>query len=406
LKQPLRGRYILLPGDNAPAPDLARLGNRKLGLRNLPALVAGLCLIALICSPVLAQDGAADDNTVVYDETFFSRYNVNNAEDMLRLIPGVATILDTRANQQERGFGTAGTQVLINGRRFPGKSNEINTNLRRIPPDYVLRVELIRGVSGDIAVRSGGLLVNLVLREGATLGGTGAWELNARFNDQGDEGLDGLLSYNGVWRQVSYSLGIERNLWSPPAGDQRWTYRFRDELYFHPTGELAETRPQSWQRDHEKWIFTGGLIYDFANRDRLELNAFYQTLAIQEKETTPFVRFDTDGLETLRATDYRTRAFETTAGSLVLPYTARTSAPSSTTEIAFFPPKLRSSTVAPPIPRCVKTFCVRLISGRCPTSTRSNSPPKAPATRSIRPSPCSSTSTKTERSKRYPFPPQ
>ncbi len=279
-------------------------------LRDLPALIAGLCLITLGCPHASAQEGAADENTVVYDENFFSRYNVNNAEDMLRLIPGVATILDNRADQQERGFGTAGAQVLINGRRFPGKSNEINTNLRRIPPDNILRVELIRGVSGDIAVRSGGLLVNLVLREGAELGGTGSWDLSARFNDHGDKGLDGLLSYNGVWRQISYSLGIERNLWSPPAGDQRWTYRFRDEFYFHPTGELAEARPQSWQRDHEKWIFTGGLIYDFANRDRLELNAFYQTLAIQEKETTPFVRFDTEGLETLRATEFRSREFE------------------------------------------------------------------------------------------------
>jgi outer membrane receptor protein involved in Fe transport len=275
-----------------------------------PALAVALFLAALHALPASAQDGNANENTVVYDEDFFARYSVNNAEDMLRLIPGVPTILDTRAEQQERGFGTAGAQVLINGRRFPGKANEINTNLRRIAPDSVLRVELIRGVSGDIAVRSGGLLVNLVLHEGAGLGGTGSWELNARFNDKGDKGLDGLLSYNGVWRQISYSLGIERNLWSPPAGDARWTQRFHDEFYFHPTGELAETRPQAWQRDHEKWIFTGGLIYDFTNRDRLELNAFYQTLGIQEKETTPFVRFDTDGVETLRATDFRSREFD------------------------------------------------------------------------------------------------
>jgi outer membrane receptor protein involved in Fe transport len=279
-------------------------------IRFLLTLAVALLLTIPYALPASAQEGGPAENTVVYDENFFLRYSVNNAEDMLRLIPGVSVILDTRDQQQERGFGTAGAQVLINGRRFPGKANEINTNLRRIAPDSVLRVELISGVSGDIAVRSGGLLVNLVLREGAGLAGTGSWELNTRFNDQGDKGLDGLLSYSGVWRQISYSLGIERNLWSPPAGDARWTYRIHDEFYFHPTGELAETRPQSWQRDHDKWIFTGGLIYDFANRDRLELNAFYQTLAIQEKETTPFVRFDTDGIETLRATDFRTRAYE------------------------------------------------------------------------------------------------
>jgi outer membrane receptor for ferrienterochelin and colicins len=109
-----------------------------------------------------AQDAAAASNSVVYDQAFFAAYNVNNAEDMLRLIPGVPAILDDRAQQQERGFGSGGAQVLINGRRFPGKANEITTNLRRIAPQNVERVELIRGVSRDVAVQSEGLLVNLI----------------------------------------------------------------------------------------------------------------------------------------------------------------------------------------------------------------------------------------------------
>ena len=282
-----------------------------MGKRDPLTLSIALCAALAIASPAFGQE-TTDGNTVVYDQQFFAQYNVSNAEDMLRLIPGVPAILDARNDQQERGFGTAGTQVLINGRRFPGKANEINTNLRRIAPDSVLRVELIRGVSGDIQVQSGGLLVNLVMRDGETLADTGSWEINYRFNDEGDEGVDGLLSYAGSWENISYNLGLERNLWSPPAGDQRWTYRFHDEYYFHPTGEILEVRPQSWQRDHEKWIYTGGLIYDFDNRDRLQLNAFYQTLAIQEKETTPFTRFDMAGNETLRATDYRSREFDFT----------------------------------------------------------------------------------------------
>ncbi len=280
--------------------------SRAAGIRVFARAPACILFLAL-CPPAFGQEGNAPANTAVYDQTFFARYNVNNAEGMLRLIPGVSAILDTSVDQQERGFGSAGTQVLINGRRFPGKANEINTNLRRISSASVERVELIRGVSGDIAVQSEGVLVNLVLKEGTTLASTGSWELNARFNDQGDEGLDGLLSYAGNWRQISYSLGIERNLWSPPAGDQRWTYRFHDEVFLHPDGSLAELRPQSWQRDHEKWIYTANVTYDFLNRDRLQINGFYQTLAITEKETTPFIRFDPNGNETLRATDTRTR---------------------------------------------------------------------------------------------------
>jgi outer membrane receptor for ferrienterochelin and colicins len=293
-------------------PPSGHEGQGVTGMRVQSAALLGAAFLAFAGlahpSKGLAQDlpGPAA-NTVVYDQTFFAGYSVNNAEDMLRLIPGVPAILDDRADQQERGFGSGGARVLINGRRFPGKANEITTNLRRISPQNVERVELIRGVSETVAVQSEGVLVNLVLREGANLAATGSWELNYRFTDQADDGVDGLFSYSGNWRQLSYNLGIERNLWAPPGGDQRWTWRFHDELYLYPTGELLEARPQSWQRDHEKWIYTGGLTYDFLNQDRLQFNAFYQTLAISEKEITPFTRYDTAGNVILKATDARFR---------------------------------------------------------------------------------------------------
>src|SRR5687768_6143971 len=267
--------------------------------------VSLLVPLALAAATDAFAQTETSSNVVVYDQAFFAGYSVNNAEDMLRLLPGVPAILDERGQQQQRGFGAGGAQVLIAGKRFPGKANEITANLRRISAQNVVRVELIRGVSSDIAVQSEGVVVNLILREGAGLDATGSWELNYRFNDQGDDGVDGLFAYNGIWGLVQYNLGIERNLWSPPGGDQRWTFRFRDERYYFPGGQLLETRPQSWQRDHEKWIYTAGLTYDFRQDDRVQLNFFYQTLAIGEKELTPFTRFDVAGNETLRAVDLR-----------------------------------------------------------------------------------------------------
>lgn len=278
--------------------------------RTAAMLGASLLVLAGVGAIGEAQaqtESAAAANTLIYDQAFFAGYSVNNAEDMLRLIPGVPAILDGGNNAQERGFGSGGAAVLIGGRRFPGKANEINANLRRISAVNVERVELIRGVSGDVSVQNDGILVNLILKEGAGLDATGSWEVNYRFTDQADEGLDGLFSYNGIWQQLTYNFGIERNMWAPPGGDQRWTYRFRDERYYFPDGQVAELRPQSWQRDHEKWIYTGGLTYDFQNADRLVFNAFYQTLQIAEKEITPFTRYDVLGNETLRATDVRIR---------------------------------------------------------------------------------------------------
>lgn len=245
-------------------------------------------------------------NVVSYDQEFFARYSLNNAEDMLRRIPGVPAILDGDNNQQERGFGSGGSQILIGGRRFPGKSNEINSTLRRIAAANVERVELIRGTSSDIDVQSSGVVVNLIMRPGASISGLGSWEVNGRFNDAGWFGIDGLFSYSKTNGPLTYLVGVERNLWSPPSnGPNRWTNRIRDEAYYYPNGQLQELRTQDWDRDHDKWIYTGSVVYDLANGDRANLNALYETRYKIERAETPLIRYDTSGVETLRATEFQ-----------------------------------------------------------------------------------------------------
>lgn len=251
-------------------------------------------------APLAASGSSAD--RVVYDQAYFSRYSVNNAEDMLRLIPGVPAILESRDEQPERGFGAGGAQVLVNGRRFPGKANEITANLRRIPASNVERVELLSG--SGVAVQSEGIVVNLVLREGVSLGGTGAWEANVRFNEEGRVEVDGLVSYSGNVGALSYSLGVERNVWSPSTmGGARWSNRLRDTVYYYPDGKVLELRPQYWTREHDKWIYTGAATYDFAGGDRLSVNGFYQTLDIVEDDETAFTRFSPAGAPILVADD-------------------------------------------------------------------------------------------------------
>jgi outer membrane receptor protein involved in Fe transport len=255
---------------------------------------------------------AAPTDRAIYDQAFFASYNVNNAEDMLRVIPGVPAILnDTTANIQERGFGSGGARVLINGRRFPGKANEINTNLRRITAANVARVELISGAASGISVQSEGLLVNVVLREGASIAAAGSWEINGRFREGGQPEADGLLSYTGSAGGLSYSAGIERNAWTPASlgGGPRWSRRFREEVYYYPNGAVQEVRPQDWERHHKKWIYTTNLTYDFKGGQRAQLNGFYQQINIVETDQTNFTRFDTAGAQTLVASDIHDREY-------------------------------------------------------------------------------------------------
>lgn len=252
-----------------------------------------------------APGGGSPTDRVVYAPDFFARYSVNNAEDMLRLIPGVQTILNDNQQQQARGFGSGGAQILLNGRRFPGKSNEITGNLRRIPAATVARVELISGAASDISVQSDGILVNVVLSEGASLAGTGAWELNARVdNEKGLTEFDGLLSYKGSLGALSYSLGVERNAWSPAAnGMFRWSSRFRDEVYYYASGAVQEARPQEWDRDHEKWSYTGGLSYDFKDGARFDLNGLFDTRDVYLNDVAAFTTFTEAGAVTGQGLD-------------------------------------------------------------------------------------------------------
>ncbi len=279
-----------------------------------------LCLLATISvaqgHQVFAQEGSADvtapavdSGTIFYDQAYFSTYGVQNADDMLRRIPGVPAILaGIGSNTQSRGFGSGGDQILVMGHRFPGKANEISKILTRLRASDVERVELIRGGSKDIDVRSSGIVVNIILKPGASLGGGGNFEVNLRGNDERFIGVDGLLNYAGSSGRLGYTLGIERNLWSPPTGPgARWSNRFRDEIYRFPSGAVQELRPQDWRRDHDKLIYTAGLTYDFNGGGRAQLNGLYQTLTVKEFDETPLVRFNAAGAEILRATEVHQR---------------------------------------------------------------------------------------------------
>ncbi len=258
-----------------------------------------------------AAEQVSTSGTAVYDQAFFTRFAPNNAEDILRRIPGVSTILDSSARpRQERGFGSGGSQILLGGRRFPGKANEITATLRRIPAASVERVELITGATGEINVQSQGVVVNIVLRPGASVGGSGSWEAGTRFSGTGWFDGEALLTYSGAVGGLSYGLGLERQVWSGDnLAQNRWTRRTRQEVYFYPDGRIQELRPQTWLRHHVKYIATPNLGYDFASGDRVALNGYYETRRVSEHDFTPLVRYARTGAETLRAGETHDRRF-------------------------------------------------------------------------------------------------
>ena len=142
-------------------------------------LTALLIDIVFVHTPnIAAQDlPTTDENsTVTYPASYFDQYEPFSVSDMLDRIPGITVARQggpggsssgpgSSQGSERRGLGLGGDQVLINGRRIAGKENEGNSQLSRIPANQVQRIEIIRGTSGDLDVRGGNQVINIVLLE-------------------------------------------------------------------------------------------------------------------------------------------------------------------------------------------------------------------------------------------------
>jgi hypothetical protein len=73
------------------------------------------------------------------------QYNVVTASDQLERIPGLQGLLAGAGGggNDQRGFGNSGDQILINGKRLSGKSNDIGSTLQRIQARQVVRIEVL-----------------------------------------------------------------------------------------------------------------------------------------------------------------------------------------------------------------------------------------------------------------------
>ena len=140
-----------------------------------------------------------------YTLDYFEQFQPNTAQDMITRVPGF-TLQDSDDNQ--RGFGQASLNILINGRRPSAKSQNANDILGRIPAENVIRIEILDGASLDIPGLSG-QVANIVSNTDKL---SGNWEYSARF-EEGTEPqlLEGEISVNGNWGDLSYVASLEAN---------------------------------------------------------------------------------------------------------------------------------------------------------------------------------------------------
>lgn len=111
-----------------------------------------------------------DNGRQIYDAAQFAPYSPQTANDMIARIPGFNI---TNASS-DRGLGEATQNVLFNGQRISGKSNDAQTVLGRTPASTVIQIEIadgpafnIPGLTGQVAnvvTKTAGITGNFLYR--------------------------------------------------------------------------------------------------------------------------------------------------------------------------------------------------------------------------------------------------
>ena len=232
----------------------------------------------------------ASDATVTYPAEYFAQFNPYSVNDMLQRIPGISLARSGSRSQSRgggRGLGAGGEQVLINGRRIAGKSNEGDSQLSRIPASEVRYIEIIRGTSGELDVRGGTQVINVVLNE-ALSNVSFAYEVNM------DRALDGTLvpggkiSATGQYAALNYFLSAER--------EPRYDFRDGFESALDRFGNLAETVNRDETTDGWPISLTANFGYEFSPTDTANLNFSWTGNDVEYDTDRVITRYQSDAV--------------------------------------------------------------------------------------------------------------
>lgn len=231
-----------------------------------------LLIVSSLSAPLLAQTPAGDGSTVIYNPDYFSEYRPITAQDMLSRIPGVNS--GGGGGRGGRGGGGGGRglgggggdQVLINGKRTAGKSNDTSGMLQRITADQVRHIELIRGTSGDLDVRGSSQIINVVLFEELSSNSI-SYEINADRYRDGKVQPGGNLALSGKTGDLNYSFGIQ--------AEPRYEHNVRNESSILGDFSINDSIREDSIREQTSYQLTSNFTYEINSSSSVRFNAQY-----------------------------------------------------------------------------------------------------------------------------------
>ncbi len=232
-----------------------------------------------------AQEVADNAAIVTYDQAYFENLSAVTLLDMLMAVPGVPDILNKNEQQArraqfaggggQRGFGSGGDQILMDGKRLAGKANNINDTLSRISASQVEKIELIRGAASGLDVQSQGLVINIIMKEGISTSTT-FWQVKGEYSGGHRFEPEFLISHNGSKGNFDYTLSYE------------WQNNdfFNDgiEKFYDPDGSLTAEQILTGNFDRFGHKINTNLSYDFDDGSRFRLNGLFEPNGVNGKE--------------------------------------------------------------------------------------------------------------------------
>jgi len=232
-------------------------------------------LLVFSCvSQVHAQDNVGDDSTIVYPASYFVEWSPVTAQDMLDRIPGISVQRGGggppggNASRGGRGLGSGGggTEILINGKRTAGKSNNSQSQLDRISSDQVDYIEIIRGTSGDLDVRGSTQIVNVALYE--QLSSTSlAFEANMDYYQDSEAKPGGSLAYSGQTGDLNFLVSA--------AAEPRYDHRELGEFSILPDRSPNDQIDEDRIRKQTSYTLSTNLDYQVTDNSSVRFNGLY-----------------------------------------------------------------------------------------------------------------------------------
>lgn len=240
----------------------------QLAARRRLMIASGLALV-FAAQPAIAQEAApasaaahTSSTPELYQAEFFARFAPRTAADMLAQVPGFAV----RGSDNARGLGQASSNVLINGQRTSGKSEDTLSQLARIPAKNVVRIELVDAATLDVPGLTG-QVANLIVKSGG-ISGSFAWRPEFRSHYTDPVLRRGEISVSGTTGPIEYTLGLNSAQHrGGAAGEGTFT---------RADGSLIERREDIILSWYDAPKLTAALKYGDAGTTQANLNLAYE----------------------------------------------------------------------------------------------------------------------------------